>query len=128
MANYVCEIALSEEPLRLPAKAEVEGAGAIVDFWGNVRAQEGSETISGIEYEAHRNMAEHQLRAVAEEAGREFPLQAVVLHHRIGFVRTGESSVFLRVAAAHRGEAFRAAQWIVDELKKRVPIWKKPRP
>ena len=48
----------------------------------------------------------------------------VCLHHRIGFVGVGETSLFLKVAAAHRGAAFDASQWIVDELKKRVPIWK----
>jgi len=53
-------------------------------------------------------------------------LNQVLLHHRVGFVRTGEASLFLRVSAQHRAAAFEASKWIVDELKKKVPIWKKP--
>jgi len=72
-------------------------------------------------------MAEHQLRQIAGEAAEKFPLQLVIIHHRIGFIAVGEPSLFLRVAAPHRSEAFRASQWIVNELKKRVPIWKRPK-
>ena len=102
-------------------------AGAVVDFSGVVRRVEGGREIDGIEYEAHREMAEHQLRQIAELAAAKFGLQLVVIHHRIGFIAVGEPSLFVRVAALHRQEAFRASQWIVDELKKKVPIWKRPR-
>ena len=63
----------------------------------------------------------------AEQATERFGLEVVVVHHRIGFVEVGEASLFLRVASRHRSEGFRASQWIVDELKKKVPIWKRPR-
>lgn len=127
MANHVCEIALTDQPLLPPTEARQEGAGAIVDFFGNVRPLENDAPIAGIEYEAHRAMAEHQLRSVAEEAAGRFPIRLIVLRHRLGYIPSGETSLFLRVAAAHRGEAFAASQWIIDELKKRVPIWKAPR-
>src|SRR5262249_60840028 len=83
--------------------------------------------IEGIDYEAHWEMAEHQLRQIAEQAVEKFRLQLVIIHHRIGFIAVGDPSLFLRVASPHRGEGFRASQWIVTELKKKVPIWKKPR-
>jgi len=102
-------------------------AGAVVDFWGIVRQLEDGHEIEGIDYEAHEAMAEHQMKVIADAAAGTFRLNQVLLHHRIGFVRAGEASLFLRVRAQHRAEAFEASQWIVDELKKKVPIWKKPK-
>jgi molybdopterin synthase catalytic subunit len=126
MANLVCEILLTEAPLDAPQKHPIE-AGAMVEFWGIVRSLENGRDIEGIVYEAHRQMVEHQLRQIAEVAVEQFGLKVVIIHHRIGFIAVGEPSLFLRVASAHRGEGFRAGQWIVDELKKKVPIWKRPR-
>ena len=127
MANFVCEILVTEAPLNAPAQNHDVDAGAIVDFWGVVRKLEDGLEIAGIEYEVHGEMAEHQLRQIAEEAVKKFGLRLVMIRHRIGFIAAGEPSLFLRVASAHRGEGFRASQWIVDELKKKVPIWKRPR-
>lgn len=126
MANVVCEISVAPVPLATPA-SDVPSAGAVVDFWGVVRLIEGSREIEGIDYEAHREMAEHQLERIAAQAAKQFGLGHVIIHHRIGFIRVGEASLFLRVASPHRSEGFRASQWIVDELKKKVPIWKRPR-
>jgi molybdopterin synthase catalytic subunit len=72
-------------------------------------------------------MAEYQLRQIAEQAAMEFGLRSVTVHHRVGFIAVGEPSLFMRVASPHREEAFRASRWIVNELKKKVPIWKRPR-
>lgn len=101
-------------------------SGAVVDFRGVVRALENGEEISGIDYEAHATMAEHQLRLIAETAIEKFRLTKVLLHHRTGFVAAGEASLFLRVASSHRAAAFEASRWIVDELKQKAPIWKRP--
>ena len=127
MANVVCEVLVTDASLDTPPNHPRGDAGAINDFWGLVRKLENGREIDGIQYEAHREMAEHQLRQIAGEAAEKFPLQLVIIHHRVGFIAVGEPSLFLRVATPHRGEAFRATQWIVDELKKRVPIWKRPR-
>jgi len=128
MANFVYEVVLTESSLKEEeSDVAAAGAGAIVDFWGVVRPIEDGREIDGIEYEAHREMAEHQLKRIAEQAAEEFRLKLVMVHHRIGFIAVGEQSLFLRVASAHRSEGFRASQWIVDELKKRVPIWKRSR-
>ena len=125
MANVVCEILVTQAPLSA-RRSDVAGAGAVVDFWGIVRSMEYDREIEGIDYDAHREMAEHQLKRIAEQATERFELALVIVHHRFGFIAVGEASLFLRVASSHRSEGFRASQWIVDELKKKVPIWKRP--
>lgn len=126
MANPVCEVLLTEALLRAPENDGDRTAGAVVDFWGVVRGVEDGRQIEGIEYEAHREMAEHQLRLVAEIATEKFQLKKAMVHHRVGLVRAGEASLFLQVRAQHRTAAFEAGKWIVNELKKKVPIWKRP--
>ena len=101
-------------------------AGAVVVFWGAVRATEEGREITGIQYEAHLAMAEHQMQLVAENAAKKFDVREIFVRHRIGFVPAAEPSVVVRVASGHRGAAFAASQWIMDELKRMVPIWKHP--
>ncbi len=127
MANLVCDVLVTEAPLEAPPQRQSSDAGAIVDFWGVVRRLEAGREIKGIQYEAHWEMAEHQLKRIAEQAAGEFGLELVLVYHRIGFIAVGEPSLFLRVCSSHRQEGFRASQWIVNELKKKVPIWKRPR-
>ena len=126
MAICNSKIVITDGPLPLPPIDWKDSAGGIVDFWGVVRRLENGEEISGIEYEAHQPMAQHQMEKIASQARTEFELQEIILRHRIGFVAAGEASLFLRVASAHRKTAFRASQWIVAELKQKVPIWKRP--
>ena len=127
MANSVSEVLLTEARLVAPKEDDVDlESGAVVDFWGVVRELEDGCEIEGIHYEAHSKMAKHQMQVIADSAAEKFQLRRVLLQHRIGFVRAGEASLFLRVTAGHRGAAFDASKWIVDELKKKVPIWKKP--
>src|SRR5438552_10813207 len=135
MANSVSQVLLTKAPLEAPKEAVDPStslrtslaAGAVVDFWGIVRQLEEGHEIEGIDYEAHEAMAEHQMKVIADAAAETFRLNQVLLHHRIGFVPAGEASLFLRVRAQHRAAAFEASKWIVDELKKKVPIWKKPK-
>ena len=127
MPNSVCEVLITENRLERPADEADSDNGAVVDFYGVVRGLEDGRKIDGIDYEAHLDMAKHQLQQIAAAAGERFTLRKICVHHRIVFVRAGEASLFLQVRAAHRGPAFDASKWIMDELKKRVPIWKKPR-
>ena len=127
MANSVSQVLLTEARLRAPNEDVDVAAGAVVDFWGVVRELEDGHEIEGIDYESNESMAKHQMKIIADAAVENFRLNQVLLHHRTGFVRTGEASLFLRVSAQHRAAAFEASKWIVDELKKNVPIWKKPR-
>jgi molybdopterin synthase catalytic subunit len=126
MAISVCEVSLTDVPLVLPEANDDPEAGAVVVFWGAVRSIEDRREITGIDYEAHRAMAEHQMRTVAETAAEKFEVREIFLRHRIGFVKAGEPSVVVRVTSGHRGAAFAASQWIMDELKRVVPIWKRP--
>jgi molybdopterin synthase catalytic subunit len=126
MANVLCEISVTQVPLAARG-TDVSAAGAVIDFCGVVRPTENGREIDGIDYDTHREMAEHQLKRIAEEAAEQYGLILVIIHHRIGFIAVGEPSLFLRVGSSHRSEGFRASQWIVDELKKKVPIWKRPR-
>src|SRR4051794_21838695 len=125
MANPVCEVLLTEAPLQAPDGLHY-GSGAIVDFFGAVRPSESGREISGIEYEAHKSMALHQLEQIAREAIEKFRLNCVIVHHRTGFVASGEASVFVRTTSRNRIECYQANQWMLDELKKKVPIWKRP--
>lgn len=100
--------------------------GALVDFFGVVRATENGRPIDGIEYQAFVEMAEIELRRIAESVQRDFSLGLVLIHHRIGFVAAGEPSLFVRVTAPHRDTAFAGCQSIIEQLKARVPIWKHP--
>jgi molybdopterin synthase catalytic subunit len=127
MANPVCEVLLTEGRLNPPEDRIDPAAGAAVDFRGIVRGSEDGREIEGIDYEAHREMAEHQLKQIAGQAVIEFRLRSLIIRHRIGFVAVGEPSLFMRVCSPHRAEAFQASRWIVDELKTKVPIWKRPR-
>jgi len=127
MANPVCEVLVTDAQLNAPENRVDAAAGARIDFQGIVRGSEDGREIEGIDYEAHWKMAEHQLREIAEQAIIQFDLRSVIIHHRIGFVAVGEPSLFMRVFSGHRQAAFQASRWIVDELKKKVPIWKRPR-
>ena len=119
MAISVCEVSITQSPLDLPTRVNDLASGAVVDFWGLVRALEDGN-------EAHGPMAEHQMRSLAEIATERFGLTKVVIRHRIGFVPAAEASIVVRVASARRSAAFNANQWIMDELKRTVPIWKHP--
>jgi molybdopterin synthase catalytic subunit len=127
MANPVCEVLVTDAQLNAADDCADPAAGARVDFYGFVRGSEDAREIEGIDYEAHWQMAEHQLRQIAEKATVQFEIRYVIIHHRIGFVAVGECSLVMRVFSGHRHAAFQASRWIVDELKTKVPIWKRPR-
>ena len=120
------EILITDQPLIPPPCRFSEAAGGVVEFYGVVRGQEEANAIAGIFYEAYSEMAHHQLVKIAVEATDLFPIFELTLHHRIGLVATAEPSLYLRVTSAHRGPAFAAAEWVIVELKRRVPIWKHP--
>src|SRR5438477_11086223 len=127
MANPVCEVLLTEARLQAaPDNGDPSSSlrtslavGAVVDFWGIVRGSEDGREIDGIEYEAHREMAEHQLKGIAAQVLEKFGLTLVIIHHRIGFIPVGEPSLFVRVCSCHRKEGFLASQWVVEELKQK---------
>lgn len=101
--------------------------GAVCTFDGIVRNNtRGRETLY-LDYEAYEQMAIEQMRGLAGEAVTKFGVRDVALVHRVGRLQVGETSVLIVVASAHRGAAFDACRWLIDTLKKTVPIWKKER-
>ena len=102
-----------------------DGMGAAVYFTGVVRGVEEGAAIASIEYEAFQRMAEHQFGLLFDEMEKRWPVESVRLVHRIGVVNVNEASLWVEVIAPHRGEAFAACQWLIDEMKRVVPIWKK---
>ena len=95
-------------------------------FVGVVRGTEGTANIGALEYEAFQRMAEHQISLLFDEMAKRWPIESVRLVHRIGLVKVSEPSLWIEIVARHRGEAFAACQWLIDELKRVAPIWKKP--
>jgi molybdopterin synthase catalytic subunit len=107
--------------------AEVEHAsnGASILFLGTVRNINDGRDVTGMEYTSYRGMAERELSAIVHEAAERFDTSDIVVEHRVGELGLGEASVAIVVAHPHRGPAYDASRYIIEELKKRVPIWKR---
>jgi molybdopterin synthase catalytic subunit len=104
------------------------GMGAVINFLGVVRGSEEGKTISAIEYEAFEKMVTRQLNLLFDEMEKRWPIESVRLVHRVGLVQVNEPSLWVEIVAPHRGEAFAACQWLIDEMKRVVPIWKRVLP
>jgi len=119
---------LSHEPLSLErAAAEVAsaGAGAIATFVGTTRARSRGREVIRLEYEAYEGMAEAEMERIAGVLRDRHDVIDVAIHHRVGPVEIGETSVVIAVSAAHRAAAFDACREAIDTLKQTVPLWKK---
>jgi len=103
--------------------ARVDGAGAVVSFSGIVRDREGG--LSAMEIEHYPGMTEKALRGIAEEAARRWRLADVLVIHRFGSLPVGAPIMMVATASRHRGDAFAAAEYLMDYLKSRAPFWKK---
>jgi molybdopterin synthase catalytic subunit len=119
---------LSEDPLsldRVVDEVRDEQAGAIATFTGTTRIQSRGRTVTHLDYEAYEGMAERVMAEIAEGLQARYELSAVAIHHRVGRVGIGETSVVIAVSAPHRQDALAACKDAIDELKERVPLWKK---
>jgi molybdopterin synthase catalytic subunit len=100
-------------------------AGAVVVFLGTTRVHNEGRRVMRLEYEAFAGMAEREMATLARQARRRWRLCRVAMVHRTGVVPVGEVSVGVAVSSGHRAEAFAAGRWLIDRLKKTVPIWKR---
>lgn len=119
---------LSEAPLDVPAlRAPLldARAGAHASFEGWVRDHHAGRAVDGLDYEAYAALAEREGERVMAEARARFDLLAACCVHRVGTLAVGDLAVWVGVSAAHRGAAFDACRYIIDEVKQRVPIWKR---
>lgn len=121
-------LVITEQPLELMAiekKVQDSGFGATVTFCGYVRDNNLDRQIASLEYEAYEPMTTEQFSKIEAEIADRWPGAAIEAVHRVGLLKVGELSVVIAVGAAHRGEAFAACAYAIDELKARLPIWKK---
>jgi molybdopterin synthase catalytic subunit/molybdopterin converting factor small subunit len=109
----------------LIAQAKDGADGAVVVFDGIVRNHTRGRKTLYLDYEAYEEMAQKQMAELAREARSRFGVRHVTIVHRLGRLGIGETSVLIVVASAHRAHAFDACRWLIDTLKKTVPIWKK---
>jgi molybdopterin synthase catalytic subunit len=110
-----------------PFAGSATSDGAVIVFQGRVRDSNEGREVRGLEYEAYREMAEKELRAICEEAAERFAVGAISAAHRVGRLELGEASVTIGVAAPHRAPCYDASRFIIEELKKRLPVWKHER-
>jgi molybdopterin synthase catalytic subunit len=112
-------------PIELNRTLADPRAGAVVTFEGWVRNRNEGQAVESLEYEAYAPLAEKEGEKILSEACEKFDLLGASAVHRVGHLRLGEIAVWVGVTAEHRGAAFDACRFIIDEAKARLPIWKK---
>jgi molybdopterin synthase catalytic subunit len=108
----------------LVAEVSREANGATLLFIGTVRDINDGRSVTGIEYSAYRSMAEREMADIVREASDKFATLDIVVEHRLGELAIGDASVAIAVAHPRRGAAYDASRYVIEQLKKRVPIWK----
>ena len=124
------DFALLDTPIdagALRTRLLADAAGAFASFEGWVRDHNDGRPVRGLAYSSYRALAENEGQRILEEARERFGIVAATCAHRVGELSVGEMAVWVGVSAAHRGPAFEACRWIIDEVKSRVPIWKNER-
>lgn len=119
---------LTEQPIRLDPlidQVRAPDRGGIAIFLGLVRDHHQGKSVLGLDYSAYGPMAEAVTREIIKEAEGRGQGAVVAVQHRIGALTVGDTAVAVVAAAAHRGEAFDACRYVIEELKKRVPVWKR---
>jgi molybdopterin synthase catalytic subunit len=125
VSPYVAIVNDSIDLESLIERVRTDACGAVAAFLGVVREQHEGRRVSGLSYEAYPSMALEEMMEIAREAVVRFGPCEIAIVHRTGDLRIGEASVAVTVGAPHRGEAFDACEYAIDELKKRVEVWKK---
>jgi len=113
------------DPCRALQEVANDGNGATVLFVGTVRNVNDGSPVTALDYSAYGAMAERELEAIAGEASQRFGTGDIVVEHRVGNLELGDASVVIAVAHPHRGAAYDASRYIIEELKKRLPVWKR---
>ena len=122
------DVQILDKPLDIMACiGQVTGpaSGGVDVFIGTVRDTTKGKAVLRLEFEAYEKMALREMRKIAEQAFKRWPVQVVAIHHRTGVLQVGEVAVVIAVSAAHRDAAFEACRFAIDTLKQTVPIWKK---
>jgi len=120
--SFLTDAAL--DPQALIAEVSAGGCGATAVFLGTVRNAPEDGPVTGIEYSAYREMADAEFGRIVAEALSRWPEARISLRHRLGWIPTGEASIAIAVATPHRAAAYDCSRFLIEETKKRVPIWK----
>ncbi|HET7178751.1 MAG TPA: molybdenum cofactor biosynthesis protein MoaE [Chryseosolibacter sp.] len=121
-------IKITEKPIdvqKVIDTASSLGAGAVNVFVGTVRNTAHAKNVLWLEYEAYEAMAVAEIKKIIEEAAQRWPMLGWAVSHRVGTLKPGEVSVVIAVSTPHRKDSFSACQYVIDNLKEKVPIWKK---
>lgn len=121
-------VSLTLNPINIQsvlAAVTTPGSGGIDVFIGTTRDHSNGRAVTSLEYEAYEPMALRKMEQIEIQARKKWPLEKVAIVHRLGSVSIGEASVVIAVSSAHRKEAFEACRFVIDTLKKEVPIWKR---
>jgi molybdopterin synthase catalytic subunit len=102
-----------------------ESAGGTVVFLGTIRRRSERRAVTLLEYEVYREMAQQRMLQIEREVRGKWPVKKMVMVHRYGTLKVGEISVAVAVSSEHRGEAFEACRYAIDEIKRRLPMWKR---
>jgi len=113
------------DPSAVRAAVTHSGAGAVLVFHGNTRDYFEDREVTQLSYEAYAPMAIAEMKAIARDVADRWPGARCAMVHRLGIVPPAETSIVIAVSTAHRGDAYAASRFAIDELKTRVPIWKK---
>ncbi len=113
------------DPAALRAATSRPDAGALVVFEGHVRTHNEGREVARLEYEGAKDLARNEFARIEAEARQQFGVLEVHCVHRVGTLDIGETAVWVGVAGTHRDEAFQACRYVIDELKKRLPLWKR---
>ena len=113
------------EKINLKANISSPKAGAFTCFEGIVRNHNHGKEVRALEYEAHAKLCTKEAKRILQEASKKFDVISIKCFHRIGKLKVGEMAVWVGVSAAHRDAAFQACRYLIDQIKSRLPIWKK---
>lgn len=119
---------LTEDPISVPeffGEKSAPECGASVFFVGTVRSRQNGKTVKKLYYECHKSMAEKQIESIIEKIRKSYGVERIRLLHRIGWLEVGDTAIVIEVNSCHRREAFAACQAVLEEVKRKVPIWKK---
>lgn len=113
------------DPAALVRAVAAPSDGAVLLFWGVVRDHADGRAVGSLEYQAYAEMAEAEMARIADEARERWGTGEIAVVHRVGRLEVGEASVGIAVASPHRAEAYEASRYVIEQLKRRVPVWKR---
>ena len=124
-ASYASVVAEPLDAARILADSISAEDGAALLFWGVVRNENDGRAVTQLEYHAYEAMAERELLRIADEARERWNTGDIRVVHRVGLLKVGEASIAIAVASPHRAEAYEASRYVIEQVKQRVPVWKR---